>query len=202
VDLASLSWAERRFFSMIWRYLIEGPWIVFVVYWAVGALKTRRTISKESFASRYVVLVLEILGFFMLFSGAAGIGVLGHPVFPQTFASAAIGVAFTWIGIAIALWARWHLGQYWSARVTLKEDHKLIRTGPYAHLRHPIYSGLELAAVGGTLAIDEWRCVVGVGFIVLGYWIKAKKEESMLALQFGEVFEEHCRHTGFQIPKF
>jgi hypothetical protein len=66
---------------MIWRYLIEGPWIVFVVYWAVGALKTRRTISKESFASRYVVLVLEILGFFMLFSGAAGIGVLGHPVF-------------------------------------------------------------------------------------------------------------------------
>src|SRR5580700_367165 len=140
---------------MIWRYLIEGPWIVFVVYWAVGALKTRRTISKESFASRYVVLVLEILGFFMLFSGAAGIGVLGHPVFPQTFASAAIGVAFTWIGIAIALWARWHLGQYWSARVTLKEDHKLIRTGPYAHLRHPIYSGLELAAIGGTLAIDE-----------------------------------------------
>jgi len=186
---------------MIWRYLIAGPWIVFVAYWAIGALKTRRTISKESFVSRYAVLLLEVLGFFTLFSGAAGIGVLGQPVFPQTFAGAATGVVFTWIGIAIALWARWHLGQYWSARVTLKEDHKLIRTGPYAHFRHPIYSGLDLATVGGALAIDEWRCVVGVGLIVLGYWIKAKKEESMLTVQCGEVFEEHCRTTGFLFPK-
>jgi protein-S-isoprenylcysteine O-methyltransferase Ste14 len=38
--------------------------------------------------------------------------------------------------------------------------------------------------------------------IVLGYWIKARKEEFMLAAQFGEVFKEHCRHTGFLIPKF
>jgi hypothetical protein len=92
----------------------------------------------------------------------------------RTYALAATGVALTWIGIAIALWARWHLGQYWSARVTIKEDHKLIRTGPYAYFRHPIYSGIDLAAVGGALAIDEWRCVAGVGLIVLGYWIKAR----------------------------
>ena len=56
---------------MIWRYLIEGPWIVFVVYWAAGALKTRRTVSRESFTSRYGVLFLEILGFILLFSEAA-----------------------------------------------------------------------------------------------------------------------------------
>jgi protein-S-isoprenylcysteine O-methyltransferase Ste14 len=186
---------------MIWRYLIEGPWIVFVVYWAAGALKTRRTLSKESLASRAGILLPEILGFVLLFSDRAGFGVLGHLVFPRTYAAAVVGVALTWIGIAIALWARWHLGQYWSARVTLKEDHQLIRTGPYAYFRHPIYSGLDLAAVGGALAIDEWRCIVGVGLIVLGYWIKARKEESMLSAQFGEAFLEHCRHTGFLIPK-
>lgn len=186
---------------MIWPYLIEGPWIVFVAYWTVGALKTRRTVSRESFTSRYGILFLEILGFVLLFSDAAGIGVLGHRVVHRTYALAVVGVALTWIGITIALWARWHLGQYWSARVTLKEDHKLIRTGPYAHFRHPIYSGIDLAAVGGALAIDQWRCVAGVGLIVLGYWIKARKEESMLAAQFGEAFEEHCRHTGFLIPK-
>ena len=201
MDQASLS-QGRICITMIWRYLIVGPWIVFVAYWAVGALKTRRTISQESFASRYGVLLLEILGFVMLFGGVGEIGVLGQQVFPQTYAIAVMGVALTWIGIAIALWARWHLGQYWSARVTLKEDHKLIRTGPYAHFRHPIYSGLDLAALGAALAIDEWRCVVGFGLIVLGYWFKAKKEESMLAGQFGDVFKEHCRHTGFLIPKF
>ena len=187
---------------MISRYLTEGPWIVFVAYWAAGALKTRRTVSQESFASRYGVLFLEILGFTLLFSDRAEIGVLGHRVVHRTYALSVAGVVLTWIGIAIALWARRHLGQYWSARITLKEDHQLIRTGPYAHLRHPIYSGIDLAAVGGALAIDQWRCVAGVGLIVLGYWIKARREESMLAAQFGEAFAEHCRHTGFLIPKF
>jgi protein-S-isoprenylcysteine O-methyltransferase Ste14 len=168
----------------------------------MGALKTRRTVSRESSASRYGILLLEILGFVLLFSNAAGIGVLGHRVVHRTYALAVVGVALTWIGIAIALWARWHLGQYWSARITLKEDHQLIRTGPYAYFRHPIYSGLDVAALGGALAIDEWRCVAGVGLIVLGYWIKARKEESMLAAQFGEAFQEHRQHTGFLIPKF
>ena len=187
---------------MIWIYLIVAPWIIFVLYWAAGALKTRRTVRQESPASRYGILFLEITGFALLFDGATGIGVLGSTIVPRNFALAATGVAFTWIGIAIALWARRHLGRYWSARVTVKEDHELIRTGPYANFRHPIYSGLDLAAIGGALAIDEWRCVVGVALIVLGYWIKARKEESMLSAQFGEAFQEHCRHTGFLIPKF
>src|SRR5271167_5156078 len=142
---------------MIWRYLIEGPWIVFVAYWVAGALKTHRTVNQEPFASRYGILLLEVLGFELLFSDVAEIGLLGHRVVHRTYALAVTGVALTWIGITIALWARWHLGQYWSARVTLKEDHKLIRTGPYAYFRHPIYSGLDLAAIGGALGIDRWR---------------------------------------------
>ena len=67
----------------------------------------------------------------------------------------------TWGGIGLALWARVHLGQYWSARITLKEDHQLIRTGPYARLRHPIYTGLDLAAIGSAVVIDHWRCAAG-----------------------------------------
>ena len=187
---------------MLWHYLIVGPWIVFCAYWAVGALKTRRTVSHESLASRAGFILVELLGYVLLFSRSAEIGVLGDRVVHHNLAVNVTGVAFTWIGIAIALWARWHLGQYWSARITLKEDHKLIRTGPYAHFRHPIYSGLILAVVGGALEINKWRCVAGVVFIVVGYWMKARKEETMLAAQFREAFEEHCRQTGFLIPKF
>jgi protein-S-isoprenylcysteine O-methyltransferase Ste14 len=186
---------------MIWRCLIEGPWIVLVAYWVAVAAKTRKTVSEESSASRYAVLFLEILGFILLYSDVAEIGWLGYHVVHRAYALAVTGVVLTWIGIAIAVWARWSLGQYWSLRVTIKQDHRLIRTGPYAYFRHPIYSGIDLAAIGGALAIDQWRCVVGVGLIVLGYWIKAKKEESMLAAQFGEAFEEYRRHTGFLIPK-
>ena len=187
---------------MSWKYLIEGPWIFFVAYWAVGALKTRRTERTESFASRYGILFLEIVGFALVFMDETEFGILGRRVLPRSFALGVTGVALTWAGIALALWARWHLGQYWSARITIKEDHKLIRTGPYARLRHPIYSGLDLAAIGSALAIDRWRCVVGVCLIILGYWIKARKEEAMLTAQFGVEFEEHCRHTGFLFPGF
>ncbi|MGA8433019.1 MAG: isoprenylcysteine carboxylmethyltransferase family protein [Candidatus Sulfotelmatobacter sp.] len=187
---------------MSWRHLIEAPWIVFVVYWAIGALKTRRTATKESFTSRYGILFLEIVGFVLLFSEDAEIGVLGQRVIARGDLAASTGVALTWAGIGIALWARWHLGQYWSARVTIKEDHKLIRTGPYARLRHPIYTGLDLAAIGSAIAIDRWRCVAGVCLIVVGYWIKARKEERMLTAQFGEAFAEHCRETGFLLPKW
>ena len=186
---------------MTWRYLIEGPWIVFVAYWLFRAQKTQRTERAESFASRYGVLLVEIAGFALLFMDEADIGFLGRRVFPRTYALAITGVALTWSGIALALWARWHLGRYWSARVTIKEDHKLICTGPYARLRNPIYSGLDLAAIGSALAIDRWRCAAGVCLIILGYWIKAKREEQMLSAQFGPDFQEHCLKTGFLLPR-
>jgi protein-S-isoprenylcysteine O-methyltransferase Ste14 len=187
--------------GMNFRYPVEIPWIVFCVYWAIGALKTRKTVSQESAASRYGILLLEIAGYVLVFSNAAKTGILSYRILPRTYSVTIAGVALTWIGIGLALWARWHLGQNWSARVTLKEGHQLIRTGPYKYFRHPIYSGLDLAAIGAALAINRWRCVAGVCLIVAGYWIKARKEESMLTGQFGEAFREHCRHTGFLIPK-
>lgn len=187
---------------MIWSYLIKIPWLVFVSYWVVSALKTRRTQKKEPFAWRYGVMLVGVVGFTLLFNGDAAIGLLGHRIFPRTYTLGIVSVVLVWAGIALAVWARWHLGEYWSARITLKEGHKLIRTGPYARLRHPIYSGLDLAAMGSALAIDRWRCVVGVCVIILGFWIKAKREEALLAGQFGEEFQEHRRQTGFLLPHF
>jgi protein-S-isoprenylcysteine O-methyltransferase Ste14 len=187
---------------MIWRNLIVVAWLILTAYWWLSALKTRRTIIREPGISRYGVLLIEILGYILLFTGWAQIDGLDRRVVHRTYALEVFGVALTWIGVGLALWARRHLGQYWSARVALKEDHRLIRTGPYACFRHPIYSGFDLAALGTALAIDRRRCFVGLVLIVLGYWIKARTEESMLSAQFGPEFQEHRRRTGFLIPKF
>jgi protein-S-isoprenylcysteine O-methyltransferase Ste14 len=186
---------------MIWTYLIQGPWVVFLAYWIIAARNTNRTERKEPFVWRYGVMLIEIAGFVILFDDQADIGVLGHKIFSSSIALMLASVALTWAGIALAIWARTHLGQYWSGRITIKEDHKLIRTGPYARLRHPIYSGLDLAVIGAALAIDRWRCVVGVCVIILGFGIKARREEAMLTGQFGAAFEEHRRYTGFLLPK-
>jgi protein-S-isoprenylcysteine O-methyltransferase Ste14 len=186
---------------MIWRYLIDVPWIVFCVYWAIGAFKTRRTAKKESFAARYGVMAIEVVGFYLLLSGDAAIGVLGRHIVPRTLELRVSGVILIWTGIGLALWARWHLGQYWSGRITIKEGHRLIRTGPYARLRHPIYSGLILAAAGTAIEIDQLRGVAAVCIILLGFWIKGRREEALLTKEFGAEFEEHRRSTGFLLPK-
>jgi protein-S-isoprenylcysteine O-methyltransferase Ste14 len=187
---------------MSWRYSIQLPWIIFVAYWVISAFNTQKTAKKEAFAARYGIMFLEITGFVLVFSDRAGIGVLGQTVFARSYATGITGVILTWSGIALAIWARVHLGKYWSGRITIKEDHRLIRTGPYARLRHPIYSGLGLAAIGSAIAIDRWRCVAGVGVIIVGFWIKAKREEAMLEKQFGLDFEQHRRQTGFLLPRF
>jgi protein-S-isoprenylcysteine O-methyltransferase Ste14 len=186
----------------VFRLLLEIPWIVFLTYWLIRAFKTRPTRQEESFASRYLVIVVEIIGYAFVFNRWAGFGFLGDRFVPQTRAGAMLGVVFTWLGIGLAIWARNHLAEYWSARVTIKEDHRLIRTGPYARLRHPIYTGLILATIGSTLVIDRWRCVLGTCLVVLGFCVKAMKEESMLSQQFGDAFRDHQKHTGFLIPRF
>jgi len=186
----------------VFHLLVEVPWIVFVLYWIVSAIRTRDTLQTESFASRYAILLIEAAGFVLLFRHSAGIGFLGNRVMHRTLASAIVGSILTWMGIGLAIWARYHLAEYWSARITFKEDHQLIRTGPYTRLRHPIYSGIVLAAIGSAVVIDQWRCVLGVGLVLVGYCIKARKEETMLTQQFGDAFCEHQKHAGFLIPRF
>jgi protein-S-isoprenylcysteine O-methyltransferase Ste14 len=186
----------------VFRLLVVVPWIVFLIYWIVSAIRTRVTVQTESFASRYSILLIEVVGFVLLFRHSAGIGFLGTRFMHRTLASVIAGLILIWMGIGLAIWARYHLAEYWSARITIKEDHQLIRTGPYARLRHPIYSGLILAAIGSAVVIDQWRCVLGVCLILTGYCIKARKEEAMLTRQFGESFREHQKHAGFLIPRF
>jgi protein-S-isoprenylcysteine O-methyltransferase Ste14 len=114
--------------SEVWHLLIELPWIVFLLYWIIGALRTRATRDQESFASRFVILLFEIIGYGMIFSRATGIGLLRNHVIPRTVVEAMAGVLLTWSGIGLAVWARYHLAENWSARVTIKEGHQLIRT--------------------------------------------------------------------------
>ena len=167
----------------------------------IGAFKTRATRQKESFASRYLVVLLEVAGYLLVFSQSTEIGFLGRRFIPRTLTGAVSGVLLTWLGIGLAIWARYHLAEYWSARVTIKEDHQLIRTGPYAHLRHPIYSGLVLATIGTALVIGKWRCVLGFAWCG-GILHQSEEGRGMLTQQFGDAFREHQKHTGFLLPRF
>lgn len=96
------------------------------------------------------------------------------------------GVAATAVGLLFSVWARVHLGRNWSGVVTLKADHKLIRTGPYRYVRHPIYTGLLIAAIGSAAAANTFEAMIGVGLVLVAFLIKMRHEELLLTQEFGD----------------
>ena len=120
------------------------------------AFKLKKTKKRESWGQRFRYVLPLVIAFY-LFRPRAHYGWLGARFVPESDAGGWVGVALTAAGVAIAIWARWHLGTNWSGVVTLKEGHELIRTGPYRTIRHPIYTGILLAFLGTAVALGEVR---------------------------------------------
>jgi protein-S-isoprenylcysteine O-methyltransferase Ste14 len=180
---------------------INALWFLFGLYWIVSAFKLKKTKKRESWGQRFRY-VLPLAAAFYLFRPRAHYGWLGIRFVPASDAAAWIGVVLTAAGVAIAIWARWHLGTNWSGVVTLKEGHELIRSGPYRTIRHPIYTGILLAFLGTAVALGEMRGLLAVAIAWLSFYTKARHEESFLNQEFGDRFAEHSRHTGMFLPHF
>ena len=182
--------------------LLGIVWLGFGIYWAVSARQSAAAESTE--ANRYRALRLAILvtTFTLLLAPWLGFSILNTRAYPDNFPVRWLGAVLTTAGIGLAISARWHLGENWSDKVELKVDHQLIRSGPYAYLRHPIYSGTLLGVAGTALAIGMVRGGVAFCLLLTSYAIKARKEESVLAGKFGDAFRAHQRNTGFLLPKF
>lgn len=178
------------------------PWYVLAIYWTLSALRVKQTKVQEDLGGRLFHIGVMALAFFLLFSHRLDIGFLGSRFALERAWLRMSGIVLTFIGAGIAIWARYSLGQYWSARVTLKIDHQLIRSGPYVWVRHPLYSGLLLAMAGSALVAGEWRAVLGVLVGLAEFSRKAAKEEALLAGEFGEQYLEYRRYTGFLMPRF
>jgi protein-S-isoprenylcysteine O-methyltransferase Ste14 len=185
----------------LWQIAMR-PWYLFLAYWLVSAFRVKIAKVEESRLSRLETTVLVGLAFVLLFSHRLRDGWLGMRFAPASSALADWGIGLSFAGVAIAIWARYVLGEYWSARVTLKVDHKLIRSGLYAYIRHPIYTGLLLAMVGTALVVGEWHAVLGVLLGVVAISRKALKEELLLSTEFGTEYQEYRRRTGFLLPHF
>ena len=107
-------------------------------------------------------------------------------------------------GIVFILWARRTLGKYWgistSRQVKLLDDHQLIQNGPYAFVRHPMYSGWWAAMLGLVLLYPVWAVFLLFIFSVLSFYARARREESALSERFGEAWLEYKKRTKFILP--
>ena len=175
-------------------------WILVGVVWMVGAFFSKPVERKEPLSSRLVQLGWGILIVLLLSLRNFPWGPLGLRVIPSSLLLAYLGLAMDWGGIAFAIWARFYLGSNWSARVTIKKDHELIRSGPYAIVRHPIYAGFLFALAGTTIAIGQIRAILALAIVAVGLRFKARTEEKFMREQFGEQYARYEREVKSLIP--
>jgi protein-S-isoprenylcysteine O-methyltransferase Ste14 len=186
--------------TLIYRLLFPLMWLAWVLYWWLAARGAKVTERKEPLGSRLLHVLPLMIAAYLLWAERVPIAFLNAPLFawaPWQFWVAALVTA---AGLGFTVWARAHLGRNWSGTVTIKQGHELVMTGPYALVRHPIYTGLLLAFAGTALARGEWRGVLAVLIAWAALWRKLRVEERWMSGQFGERYEAYKRRVPALVP--
>jgi protein-S-isoprenylcysteine O-methyltransferase Ste14 len=187
---------------MIWIYRSFFPvvWIAFLIYWRIKAANTKSTQRLEPAASGILRLLIILVAIVLLSTTWIPLPWLYRPVWRAGFWPFWLGAAVTVSGLLFAVWAREHLGRNWSSQVSIKQDHELITTGPYAVVRHPIYTGILVGFLGLAIALSEVR---GFVVFVLNFHVfcaKLSKEEQWMSSQFGETYAKYVHRTAALVP--
>jgi protein-S-isoprenylcysteine O-methyltransferase Ste14 len=176
-------------------------WLALGIFWLVMALTAKRTARTQSPGSRLVHITPEILAFCLLFTPGPWKRWPQWRFVPETWLAVAwFGLALVVAGLGFSIWARLFLGRNWSGRVTIKEEHELIQTGPYSIVRHPIYSGFLLAILGTALVQGEFRSLLALPVAALGWVLKSRHEEFFMAQQFGNAYLDYKRRVKALVP--
>jgi protein-S-isoprenylcysteine O-methyltransferase Ste14 len=180
--------------------LLALIWLAWVVSWVVAAFWSGRTRTHVATLDSWIYRLPILIGAIFLMPltervlGAAPlyhVGTLGTYVLALV---TVLGISFTW-------WARIHLGRFWSNAITHKEDHRIIDTGPYGMVRHPIYTGLIIAILATGIAVGTWTALLGALFICFGEWQKARMEEGFLSVELGqEAYRNYSRRVPMIVP--
>jgi len=183
----------------LYRY-VQAAWVLVALVWLIGAFATKRTERTQTSGSLLIHIPLVAAAFALLFEPRLSIPPLSWRFVPSSAAIAYTGLALTFAGVAFAIWARLFLGRNWSGIVTIKQDHQLVSSGPYAVVRHPIYSGFLLAMLGGALVLGEVRGLLAVGCALVAWWYKSRIEEKFMEQQFGVEYAAYTTRVKALIP--
>jgi protein-S-isoprenylcysteine O-methyltransferase Ste14 len=183
----------------MWQWLFLAPWLLFFAWWLWRAFGTARTVDKEARGSRLVFVVCMMGGVALLTARLDG-SPLGQELWPRPLPVLLAALAIEWLGVAFAIWAREALGKLWSGSVTLKEGHRVVRSGPYRLVRHPIYTGMLTGLSGLGLARGNVAALVALALVVGALRYKIAVEERLLEAHFGEEYRDYRQHVRALIP--
>lgn len=185
---------------LLYQRIGGGLWLFFLAVWLIGSLGAKKTASRRAWWIQApvrlgiaVFLLVLLLGPWRRELLRPGAAMLSSPT------AGLVGLILCIAGIGYAIWARIVIGRNWGMPMSLKEDPQLVTTGPYAQVRHPIYSGVLLAMLGSALAISLWWIVFFV--VNAGQFVYAARKEEQLMLQtFPDSYPGYMRRTRMLIP--
>ncbi|HUV68483.1 MAG TPA: isoprenylcysteine carboxylmethyltransferase family protein [Terracidiphilus sp.] len=143
-------------------YFFPAIWVAFLLYWQFKARNTKATQRLEPLASRILRSVAFLCAIALLMLPRIPLRWLYWSFLPSSQWSFFGGAVLTCAGLLFAVWARAYLGTNWSRSVTIKKDHQLILSGPYALVRHPIYTGILVGFLGSAIALGQVRGVIAL----------------------------------------
>jgi protein-S-isoprenylcysteine O-methyltransferase Ste14 len=184
--------------SVIYR-AIGGLWLLWVISWVLAAGWSARTVKTTRPGERTLERLLTAAGVYGLILG--GLPQISSRIYSLSAVPAWLLVALVACGFAVCWWARLHLGLMWSMDITLKNDHQVIDTGPYSQVRHPIYTGLLLAAWATAAADSTEYGFAGAALMTLGIYLKARREEQLLSSELGAPYESYRRRVPMLLPR-
>jgi protein-S-isoprenylcysteine O-methyltransferase Ste14 len=194
-----------------YQTVIFGCWAIYILVWAVSAFNVKRDIrgGYGNIGQQFWLLRLVVAAIILLFVAAriatgtahfTNFGLIfSRRIFTQSTVLDWAGAALSVLGVAFAIWARVHLGRNWSPRPAAKEQHELVTTGPYAYVRHPIYTGLLLMALGTALTGSIWG--IGVFMVAILIFVsRIGREEKIMLELFPDAYPRYQARTKRLIP--
>ena len=180
---------------------LRTVWFIWWITWLAAAAWSDRAAKRPPRRSQIVYRLLAAGGAILLFGlyrhDVAAEGTLWRTPLSLSWvmvAIACIGLLFTW-------WARLHLGRLWSSSVGRKAHHRVVDSGPYGIVRHPIYSGITLASIATAVVRGTLTAWLGVVVMTLGWYVKARMEEEFLREELGaDAYSAYARRVPMLVP--
>ena len=173
-------------------------WTVFIGFWVLQAYQTPKEGKERDWRAPALFVGIALVAYHLIQQVPSAM-LIGRFI-PDDYLTGGLGLVKLTLGLGLAVWARVHLADQWTAIPAVNEETRLIRTGPYKYLRHPIYAGV-LGGIWGTAVIFGNMLLFFLLLLVfVGFLIKAHYEERLLEDELGEEYMEYKKGTKMLIP--
>lgn len=186
------------------------PWAALLVLLAVTAVLSEPAVQRQNSEMRLLEIFIQVIAFWMIFGSPFWLQrtVLARRLLPGILDVALWGSGITLAGMLLGIWAKMSHG-WASHRIPsphrsdthkIEQNHQEICTGPHRMVRHPLYAGIILAALGTAIVYGRSECFAGVLVMTAGFWLQLQMEERSMLQQYGEEYARYRRKVRALIP--